>query len=430
MKCRCINLDWLEVYCHEPSLFQLDADYFRRNGYKVVERPYGTRMYREMFTIYEHNNPIYEVRREPLSKKSQGGIFVDESCHIRLVNQELYMPQPIQRFQYFLKANGYQFKNVSRFDICMDIQTFDNRMLPSTFVELYMKGAYSKIHQSNLTAYGTEKNCNSPHSDADDVCVHGRDSWEGRVWNSLKWGSPTSSISTKLYNKSLELSRDGHDKPYIRDAWFEAGLSMDEDGNPTSPVWRIEFSVRAQKRYLEVKNEDGTTKKTKVEIGEVMEMDLDKLSDRWSLLYLWMSYESTYFHFKIKKMTREGTPQRKDRCPDLQLFKNTQEYDIYKPVQITHKKSPDRTLKLLLKKLREIIAKSRSNGEDHELLNACATLIRYLKYEYNVSQLDNQALDDLYLKLSMEPAPDMRMIILSQYLEEKFPKKKTTRRAT
>lgn len=416
-------MDWLEIYCHEPELIQLDASYFRRAGYKVVERPYGTRMYRTMFTIYEHDNPVYEIRRDPLSKKSDGGIFVDESCHIRLHNMELYKPQPIQRLQYFLRANGYRFQNVSRYDICLDLQKFDNQMLPSTFVELYMKGSYSKIHQSNLTAYGTEKNSNSPHSDADDVCVHGRDSWTGRIWNSLKWGSPTSAISTKLYNKSLELSRDGHDKPYIRDAWYEAGLSMDENGQPTSPVWRIEFSVRATKRYLEVKASDGSNKKTKIEIGETMEMNLDKLADRWSLLYLWMSFESTYFHFKIKKMTREGTPQRKDRCPDLALIRNSSEYDIYKPVQVKHKKAPDRTLKLLLKKLREIIAKAKEDGSDHELLNACATLIRYLKYEYNIAAIDNAALDDLYRKLSMEPRPEMRMFILSQYFEEKFPRK-------
>lgn len=423
MKTRCINLDWLEIYVHEPTLKTLDADYFRRNGYTVKERPYGTRMYAQMFTIGEHDTPMYEIRRDPLSKKSQKGIFPDESCHIRLVNQELYMPTPIQHLKRFLREHGYVFQNISRYDICLDLQKFDNGMLPSTFVSLYMKGAYSKIHQSNLTAFGTEANPLKPQDNAIEIAAHGRDSWSGRIWNSLKWGSPTSAISTKLYNKTLELSRDGHDKPYIRSAWFEAGLSMDEDGQPTRDVWRIEFSVRSSKRYLMVDGEDGEKKKTKIVTGEVMEITLDQLSDRWSLLYLFHSFESIYFDFKIKKMTRDGTPQRKDRCPSLKLFRNVQEFQVYEPIKVTHAKNPDRTLKLLLKKLREIAAESKSNGEDHDLLHSCATLIRYLKYKYNTGKKDDEALDMLYQKLAMEPAPDMRMVLLSQYMEEKFGKK-------
>lgn len=49
---RCVNLDWLEVYCLEDSSrFPCDADYFRQQGYFVQERDYGTRQYAQAFCI-------------------------------------------------------------------------------------------------------------------------------------------------------------------------------------------------------------------------------------------------------------------------------------------------------------------------------------------------------------------------------------------
>ena len=46
-----LNIDWLEVYCHEPAEQELSADYFEEQGNKVTRRLYGTPIYAEMFTI-------------------------------------------------------------------------------------------------------------------------------------------------------------------------------------------------------------------------------------------------------------------------------------------------------------------------------------------------------------------------------------------
>lgn len=63
---RCVNLDWLEVHAYEPSNDPHDANYFRRAGLDVSERGYGTRVYREMFTVCDPvGNPFVEVRRNP-----------------------------------------------------------------------------------------------------------------------------------------------------------------------------------------------------------------------------------------------------------------------------------------------------------------------------------------------------------------------------
>ena len=60
---RCINLDWLEVFCFEIGEPH-DADFFRRAGFVVDEREYGTRIYNQMFTLMgDDGHPLLEVRR-------------------------------------------------------------------------------------------------------------------------------------------------------------------------------------------------------------------------------------------------------------------------------------------------------------------------------------------------------------------------------
>ena len=67
---RCVNIDWLEVYCLESIEAPRNAQFFRARGFKVKEREYGTPQYREMFTIYDSEDfPQFEVRRNPYSVK-------------------------------------------------------------------------------------------------------------------------------------------------------------------------------------------------------------------------------------------------------------------------------------------------------------------------------------------------------------------------
>lgn len=85
---KCINLDWLEVFCIEDGY--LDPNYFQNLGWNVCVREYGTPLYKQMFTLLnEHGKPFLEIRRDPYSLKENGGIFEKGSCHIRLANRTL-----------------------------------------------------------------------------------------------------------------------------------------------------------------------------------------------------------------------------------------------------------------------------------------------------------------------------------------------------
>lgn len=324
---RCINIDWLEVFAKEIGP-QHDASYFRHAGFSVQEREYGTRIYKEMFTLIDAaGHPFIEVRRNP-----KNPLLHVSATHIRFHNRTCYYHDVAQVMLDFLQQYDYQFMNISRIDICLDIVRFDDNTLPRVFMQRYMRGKFSKINQSNIHAHGT-------------------DNWTGRVWNSVSWGSPSSPIGTKFYNKTLELydpKTDSYGKPYIRQAWLECGL-IDEPTRCTlkgekQEIWRIEFSIRsAVKRWVAIELNG------KAKHYQSLRNTLQQYDSREKLLVMFASLAQHYFHFK-----RYVMEQRKDRCPDRQLFRWQNIERVYKvehPDMLSEEKSPD-ALMALIKQLR------------------------------------------------------------------------------
>lgn len=322
---RCIHIDWLEVYCLEPAdRYPLDAEYFRRQGYLVREREYGTRVYKEMFEIMnDSNNPIMEVRRNPASGEASFSGLVPESCHLRLPNWILYQSNPVTFLMDFLLKHDYIFKRIYRIDIALDFVRFDSGDLPGRFVRRYLEGTYRKINQCSLSA-------------------HGEDTWNNCNWNSLSWGSRTSMVSTKLYNKTKELMEGKTDKPYIRDCWLMNGM-IDNPVNCTKrmsdgtvervDVWRLEYSMKsACDGWIVIEMENGKkTKKQHIPHRLPLFDSPDKLWQRFQDL----TYH--YFRFKHKEFSdisekysggvlesfNSGVQRplkRKDRCRDKKLF--------------------------------------------------------------------------------------------------------------
>lgn len=370
---RCVNLDWLEVYCLEPPACPHDAEFFRREGYNVVEREFGTRVYREMFTIHDRaNNPFVEVRRNPASQGYQG-IHSAEECHLRLVNAACYYDDAARRLAEFMQRYDYQFMRISRVDICMDFEYFDKGDEPAAFLRRYLKHRYAKINQGNITA-------------------HGADRWHGQDWNSVAWGSPTSAIGTKFYNKTMELydaASGTYKKPHIRYAWLKCGLIDDfhqvlkrgKDGLYTPQIWRVEFSIRSSvKKWFTI--ELNGKEKAYQSIHNTLEM----YDGRDKLLTLYASLCNHYFHFKYFE---EG--KRKDRCPDKVLF-------VFDGVQMTYKVGRDDVVALLgdgkkaCKPYDSLIAKLRAFSASHpasDVLEACEVLIKAIEGDMLRSDLRN-----------------------------------------
>lgn len=364
---RCINLDWLEVHAKEPLGQPRDHFYYRAQGYNLRVREYGTRVYREMFTILAPNDePLLEVRRDPASQGVQG-IHEAEDCHIRLCNRTCYFDNAAFFLMGFLEKHGYSCVRLSRVDICLDFVLFDKGDDPQAFVRRYFKHKYAKINQGRISG-------------------HGADTWSGQEWNSLSWGSKSSAVTTKMYNKTMELydaKLDRFRKPYIREAWFRCGFIDDiqrvtKDGQRVN-VWRVEFSLRsAVKNWVPIEL-DGVSRKF-----QSLPNTLDVYSSRPKILVMFASLAQHYFRFKKYV---EG--QRKDRCPDKVLFVFSGQQTFYKIGR------PDTALgsgESFKAKYNQLLKKIREYQYCHygaEIQNACRVLVEALTEENIRSDLSN-----------------------------------------
>lgn len=337
---RCINLDWLEVFCFEIGEPH-DANFFRRAGFVVDVREYGTRIYNQMFTLMgDDGHPLLEVRRSPKSL-----LMPQQATHLRLVNRSCYFDNAADVMAEFIDRYDYTFQRISRVDICLDFVRFDDNTLPRVFMQRYMRGKFSKINQANIRA-------------------HGSDNWTGRVWNSVSWGSPSSMIGTKFYNKTLELydpKTDSFGKPYIRHAWFNAGLIDNIDrctlNNEQQEIWRVEFSIKSSVKRWSVIELDGKSKHY-----QSLHNTLDCYDCKDKLLTMFAALQQHYFHFK-----RYVMGQRKDRCPDRRLFNFNYEQTLVKPEhpETLSQRKPDTQLLVLIKNLRNYILVADSTEARH-----------------------------------------------------------------
>lgn len=387
----------------EPSGDPHDANFFRRVGLTVSERDYGTRVYKEMFTVNDvHGNPFVEVRRAPYST-GYGGIHAVEECHLRLVNAACYLDNAAALMQNFIDTYGYTVNRISRVDICLDFERFDEGDDPAVFLSRYLRQVYSKINQGNITA-------------------HGADRWNGQVWNSVSWGSPTSAIGTKFYNKTMELydaATGTYRKPHIRYAWLKCGLIDDfhkvmkqgKDGWYTPQIWRVEFSIRSSVKKWFAIELNGEEKHY-----QSIRNTLDMYDCREKLLTLFASLQQHYFHFKHYQKE-----QRKDRCPDKVLFRWNQPQVTYKvgrddtSIILGEGHKQQRPFDTLIRKLKEY----QLHHTAKDITDACQVIIRAIEGDYLRSDLRNPfsytELMQLQRALAMKAAgTDTDVVVLMQ----------------
>lgn len=364
---RCVNIDWLEVHAREPVGNPRDAAYYREHGFSVNKREYGTRVYRQMFTILAPNEePLLEVRRDPASAGMMG-IHDENECHLRLCNRTCYFDNAAAFFKSFLSQHGYTDVRISRIDLCLDFVRFDLGDDPAAFVRRYFKHRYAKINQGR-------------------ICSHGSDTWTGQEWNSLAWGSKTSAVTTKMYNKTLELydaKTDRYGKPYIREAWFWCGFIDDiqrcTKNGENVDVWRVEFSLRsAVKNWIPIEL-DGVAGR-----WQSLKNNLDCYDGRDKILVMFASLAQHYFHFKKYEQNK-----RKDRCKDKVLFDFSETQLVYKIGKPDTVLGSGQSFKAQWNQLLKKIIAYKECHYGPELHKACDVLIRELTEENVRSDMAN-----------------------------------------
>lgn len=382
---RCVNLDWMELHAYEPLMGTLNADYFERHGYRVERREYGTRVYREMFTILDaHGYGMIEIRRNPASQGLHG-IHAPNECHIRLTNRTCYWDNAADMLNDFVRKHQYYNVRISRVDICLDFATFDTGDDPAAFIRRYFKHKYAKINQGRITS-------------------HGEDTWSGQEWNSLSWGAKTSPVSTKMYDKTMELFQaklGTYNKPYIRQAWLLSGLIDDIDrctlNGETQRIWRVEFSLMSSVRGWVPIELDGKTHNY-----QSVKNTLEVYSSRENILVIFASLAQHYFHFKYYE---EG--KRKDRCKDKILFR-------WKEIEQTYKiGQPDTALGTGNKQFEQwnrlliMLERFRPNLQTTDIKKAYNVIVAAVKDEVMRANLIN-------------PYSDQELMILKKMIETRI----------
>lgn len=365
------------MHAREPYGQPHNADFFREQGLFVTEREYGTRVYREMFVIDGYDGlPIIEVRRNPASQ-GLNGIHDETECHIRLVNRGCYMDNAAEAFRKFLSSFGYVEWRISRVDVCLDFTEFDRGDDPQAFVRRYFKHRYSKINQGRISS-------------------HGDDTWSGQEWNSLSWGSKNSSVTTKMYNKTLELydRKSGtYGKPYIRQAWVIAGLIDDwqhvtKEGVPVN-VWRVEFSLRSpEKNWVRIELNG------KAKNYQSLRNTLESFMGRDRILVMFAALANHYFRFK-----KYDANIRKDRCSDKVLFDFSGAQLTYKLGRNDYAAGDGKTTTDKLERLIQRLTEYRNIHIDPDIRKACDILITSMSDEDMRNDLAHRWSNEEYLMM-------------------------------
>lgn len=291
---RCINIDWLQLYCLEPHGYQLSAVLSNR-GFSVMNRGLHTRHFQELIDVYRDGYKVFEIQHLPSSVKNAKtgkGVWLPGAALIKLENRLCYQSDCVAFMCDTLMSLNITIKSISRLDVAADFQYFDNGLRPDNLIKNFLKDIYWKCGTSNFTVIGTQKQKSS--------------------YEYIRFGSGNSPVHCYLYNKTKELA-DVKEKPYIRDAWSSAGYDENKD------VWRLEFSLKSDAKHMVVtdsvilKNGKDYYNKTTGEIlactaivkedsrgtlREIIPINISTIDRRDEVMRLWNKLAAHYFVFR------------------------------------------------------------------------------------------------------------------------------------
>ena len=219
--------------------------------------------------------------------------------------------------------------------------------------------------------------------------------------NSCSFGSKSSSVSTKMYNKTLEM-KEVKNKPYIVENWGYNGLDLNRD------VWRIEISI---------KSDASTTIRTST--GEIFRLSVDSLHLQEMVEDIFFSYAQKYFSFK-----RNNGTKNKTRMPDLEIFPKERSITLH-PVRITTEEDSTRGDRIFLKKLHSFLVNEKDMPET--TWNAVIEVSNAFSLSRSLSSWRKEKLGEEIYRKGYESAMTKQLhedvqIMLQRFLE-KYPAK-------
>jgi len=206
-----VNCDWLSF----AVKIDLGSEVVAPAGYRY-EKFNGTNVYKFRYILYSPSGEkVMTFCCCPYSS-----VIPDDIATCQIANPFLYSPD-VNRLESLLDSFFHaRYHGVSRWDVCCDFVPTDSEY--KTIRKLTSGGQYVSGKSEGSMFWHSER-------------YKGLDV---RMAHCLSWGSASSALKVKLYNKSLEIDatrRELCSKPYILDEWEGFLPCVDK-------VWRLEFS--------------------------------------------------------------------------------------------------------------------------------------------------------------------------------------------
>ena len=301
-----VSIDWLGIYVDCSAMVIEDP-------YIFDKEPYGTQVFKDMYTIFLYGEEIAILTCNPRSSALKSGTGV-----LKILNPILYQPQLSEIVYNLLYDTNIQAINISRLDLCADFNSFDGYPNMQDFFHDFLNLRLWKIGAAKYKVCANK----ATEWDCDYFKLIGLQS-SRHTYQYLRFGSKVSKVSAYLYNKTQEF-RDVKRKNYIAEAW-EAN-----DIDEKKEVWRLEFSLKGDGiKFLNAE--------TKMWQAKNLEMVLDPIqrTQVYNALYL------KYWDYRVN----DGQ-KRKDRMKRARLLPI--ESSILKPVVITGSDITDREQKRMI----------------------------------------------------------------------------------
>lgn len=302
MKLLC-HIDWLEIYCrrHQPLKQPTSTAHLI-----LKHEDYTTRVYKDVYTITtDYHVPVATATLNPLSAKSSGGILDDCVMHIKIANYWLYTDKWYNWLQQLCILFDCDIVNISRLDLCGDWQYAASGCPAAKVLQFLAVGKYRKVYQPNWAMHAKSK--------------------DELQYNSIGFGSKSSPVYTRFYNKTLELLQV-KDKPYIRQLWESYGFDKTKD------VFRTEFSLTGLGKSC-----------VDPDTGEVLTYTIDHLVNPQGVYDIFIHLAQRYFD--IRKYDNERT----NRCTPIMIFPKA--VKPYIPLQNPRYAESTRVDKMILNRL-------------------------------------------------------------------------------
>lgn len=300
-----INCDWLQFH---GIHFGFCADEITAStNYKVKYLGHGTRVFRDVYEIWEKSSITTSHRDEKLATIAlhPHSTILDVNMFVcKIENKPLYQKLLFHRISAMVNQLNLEYRGITRVDICCDLHEFSCEYSPSegqepiTLTPLALLKYYRK---NRLVKYGSRSYSQwltAPYTAGTLQGIVDHDLLsEEHITHCVTWGGANSDVHVKMYNKTKEIREESH-KRYITRYWSDNGLSADKD------VWRVEISIQRRSKYLF----DNSS-------AEIVPINIELVTKPYFLREVFAAMAKKHFRFKPLQVGKSARTAK-----DLVLF--------------------------------------------------------------------------------------------------------------